>query len=107
MKNRSVPMVIILGLVTFGIYYLIWLHQTRAELLEKKVVDKLSSPWLVLIPFIGIFFFLYFLWNYAGAVAKVTNEKYSQAVAFILLLLISSIGAGLIQGAYNEVPGGS
>ena len=100
-------MVIILGLVTFGIYMLIWLHQTRAELLEKKVVDKMSSPWLVLIPIAGIFIFLAFLWKYSEAVAKVTNEKFSQPVAFILLFLLGGIGAGLIQGAYNEVPGGS
>ncbi len=107
MKNRSVPMVIILGIVTLFIYYLIWLHQTRAELLEKKAAEKIPSPWLVLIPFVGGLIFLYFLWVYAGAAAKVTNEKYSQPIAFILLWLLGPIGAGIVQGAYNEVPGGA
>lgn len=103
MKNRSVPMVIILSLVTFGIYGLIWYHQTRQELLEKKVVEKIMSPWLVLIPFVGPILFLVFLWQYSGAVEKVTNGKYSSGVAFLMLFLIGFIGQGLIQGAYNEV----
>ena len=105
MKNRSVPMVIILGIVTLFIYYLIWLHQTRAELLEKKAAEKIMSPWLVLIPFVGGLIFIFSLWQYAGAAAKVTNDKYSQAVAFLLLWLLGPIGAGIVQGAYNEVGG--
>ena len=105
MKNRSVPMVIILGLVTIGIYYLIWLHQTRAELLEKKAAEKIMSPWLVLIPFVGGLIFIYGLWQYSEGAAKVTNNKYSHAVAFLLLWLLGPIGAGIVQGAYNEVGG--
>lgn len=107
MKNRSVPMVIILGLVTLSIYTLIWFHQTRAELLEKKMAEKMMSPWLVLIPFVGPILFIVFLWQYAGAAEKVTNGKYSRAVAFLLLWLIGFIGSGLIQGAYNEVGEGA
>ncbi len=96
-------MVIILSLVTLGIYGLIWYHQTRGELLEKKVADKIMSPWLILIPLAGPILFIVFLWQYAGAVEKVTNGKYSRGVAFLLLWLIGFIGQGLIQGAYNEV----
>lgn len=107
MKNRSVPMVIILGIITIGIYYLIWLHQTRAELLEKKAVEKIMSPWLVFIPFVGGLILLYSYWQHGEGIAKVTNGKYSQPIAFILLWLLGPIGAGIIQAAYNEVPGGA
>jgi hypothetical protein len=103
MTNRSVPLVIILGLITFGIYPLIWFHMTRGELLNNKVVEKMQSPWLVLIPFIGIIFYIIFIWQYSGAVEKVTNGKYSQVIALVLLLLLGGIGQGIIQAAYNEI----
>lgn len=105
MKNRSVPMVIVLTIITLGIYGIIWLIITRNELLEAKAAEKIMHPLLVLIPFIGFIFYLICLWQYAGAVEKITNGKYSQAVALILLLFLGGfgIGQGLIQGAYNEV----
>jgi Domain of unknown function (DUF4234) len=101
MKQRSVPMVIILSLVTIGIYGLIWYVQTRNEMKTKGI--ETVHPLLVFIPFVGTFIFLYFLWQYAGGVEKVTNGKYSQAIAFILLFLVGFIGIGIIQAAYNEV----
>jgi cytochrome bd-type quinol oxidase subunit 2 len=96
-------MVIILSLITFGIYGLIWYHMTRNELLANNAAEKIMSPWLILIPLVGPLLFIVFLWQYSAAVEKVTNGKYSQIIAFVMLLLISFIGAGLIQAAYNEV----
>jgi hypothetical protein len=98
--NRC-PMVIILSLITFGIYGIIWYIMTRDEMKSKGI--ETIHPLLVLIPFVGIFAFMYFLWQYAAGVEKVTNGKYSQAIAFILLFLIGFIGIGIIQAAYNEV----
>lgn len=101
MKQRSVPLVIILSLVTLGIYRIIWYVMTHNEMKEKGI--EIVHPLLALIPFVGFFIFIYFLWQYSEGVEKVTNGKYSQVVAFLLLLLIGSIGIGLVQNAYNEI----
>lgn len=101
MKQRSVPVVIIAGLLTFGIYTLIWVVMTRNELKAKG--HEIPHPLLVLIPFVGGLIYIYVLWKYGEAVEKVTNGKYTGVVAFLMLFLIGFIGAGLIQGAYNEL----
>jgi hypothetical protein len=90
-------------LITFGIYQIIWLIITRNELLQLKAADKIMHPLLVLIPIVGPILFLVSIWQYSAGVEKVTKGKYSAIVAFLLLFLIGFIGAGLIQGAYNEV----
>jgi cytochrome bd-type quinol oxidase subunit 2 len=105
MKQRSVPLVIILSLVTFGIYGIIWYVMTRNELKEKGI--ETVHPLLVLVPFVGGLIFIYFLWQYSAGVEKVTNGKYSQVVAFLLLVLIGFIGIGLVQNAYNEIGTGN
>lgn len=101
MKQRSVPMVIILSLITLGIYGLIWYIQTRDEMKAKGI--ETVHPLLGLIPFVGPLILIYFLWQYSGGVEKVTNGKYSQVIAFLLLFLIGFIGIGIIQNAYNEI----
>lgn len=100
-------MVIILSLVTLGIYQFIWLIITRNELLQRKAAEKIMHPLLVLVPIVGFILLIISLWQYSGAAEKVTNGKYSQAVGFILLLFVGFIGAGLLQGAYNEVGEGA
>jgi hypothetical protein len=105
MKKRSVPVVIIASLLTFGIYGLVWYHMTREEMMAQGV-PSMPSPWLVLIPFVGPFILIYFLWQYSAGVEKVTNGKFSQIMAFVLLFLVGFIGIGLVQNAYNEIPAG-
>jgi hypothetical protein len=70
--------------------------------MKEKGIDMVH-PLLILIPVAGAFIWIYFLWQYSAGVEKVTNGKYSQVVAFLLLLLINYIGIGLVQNAYNEI----
>ena len=105
MKNRSVVMVIVLGLITFGIYQLIWLYQTKEEMVTSKRVDSAPSLWWLLVPFVGG---LIFLWKYSEIAEKVTNGKYSQIIIMVMFLFIGFIASGILQAAYNEVgEGGS
>lgn len=96
MIQRSVPMVVILSLVTFGIFPLIW-YWTNAMAMKEKGWNVLH-PIMIIIPIANIIF----IWQFSGGVEKATNSKFSQPVALLLLLLLGFIGMAVIQNAVNE-----
>ncbi len=97
MTKRSPFAVFFLSLLTFGIYILVWRVKTKGEMC--RLGADIPTAWFLLIPFVSI----YWLWKYSGGVEKITNGKYSQAVAFLLLALLPAIGDAVMQEAYNEV----
>lgn len=96
MKQRSVVAVIVLTLVTFGIYGLIWHVKTKNEMVEQGA--EIPTAWLIIIPFAQI----YWHWKWCGGVAQVTGGKLSQPVAFLLSWLLSVIGMAIIQDSLNQ-----
>lgn len=98
MTRRAPATVWILAIVTLGIYALIWFYKTKEEM-KQKFGAKIPSLILVIIPIAN----LYFLWQWAGGVEKASGGKYSQGIAFVLVLLVPFFfGAWIIQGAFNE-----
>ncbi len=51
MKKRSLGKMIVLFIVTFGIYRLYWLAKTRKELVKKTRLS-IPSVWLLILPYI-------------------------------------------------------
>jgi len=43
------------------------------------------------------------MWKYSEGVGKVTNDKMSDVLAFVLMLLLGIIGYAIIQNFFNEV----
>ncbi|MEI6481406.1 MAG: DUF4234 domain-containing protein [Candidatus Saccharibacteria bacterium] len=97
MKNRSPIAVALLPLVTFGIYGIFWYVGTKEEMNAQGA--DIPTAWLLIIPLANI----YWMWKYCGGVEKVTNAKYSQVMAFVLVYLLGSIGGAIIQDAFNKV----
>lgn len=97
MEKRSPVMVLLLGIITLGIYGLYWVIKTRAELCDKGA--DIPTAWLIIIPLVNI----WWLWKYSQGVEKVTAGKMSAAVAFILLFLLGVIGMAIIQDTFNRV----
>ncbi|MCK5267365.1 MAG: DUF4234 domain-containing protein [Spirochaetes bacterium] len=97
MKKRNPIAVILLALITFGIYAIVWFVKTKGEMVEKGA--QIPTAWLIIIPFANI----YWLWKYSEGVAKVSNEKMSAPVAFILVFILGIIGAGIIQDTFNKI----
>lgn len=60
MQKREIWKVIVFGLITLGIYDLVWLYKTRNEMAAKG--QKVPSFWLLLAPF--LMFILMFLLNF-------------------------------------------
>lgn len=96
MTKRSVGSVVLLSIVTFGIYALIWFVKTKDEM--NKAGADIPSAWLMIVPFAGI----YWMWKWAGGAEIVTRGKQSQGVAFIMVFLLSIIGIAIMQDAFNK-----
>ena len=96
MQQRSVVMVIILTLITFGIYGLIWYVKTKDEMVQQGA--DIPSAILIIIPIANI----YWMWKWAGGVEHVTRGKQTQVIAFILVFVLGIIGMAIIQSAFNQ-----
>ena len=97
MKNRSVAAVVILTIITFGIYGLVWHVKTKNEM-NMQGAD-IPTAWYLLVPILNIVW----AWRWCGGVDKVTNGKISAVSALLLLMLLTLIGQAIIQDAFNKV----
>jgi hypothetical protein len=99
MTKRSVVAVILLTIVTFGIYALVWMVKTKGEMV--KLGAEIPTAWLLIVPIASI----YWSWKFAGGVEHVTRGKQSQVMAFILMFVLGVIGMAIIQSELNKVEG--
>ncbi|MCA9344791.1 DUF4234 domain-containing protein [Candidatus Saccharibacteria bacterium] len=97
MKNRNPIAVALLPLITFGIYSLYWQVKTKGEM--NSLGADIPTAWLIVIPLVNI----WWLWKYSEGVEKVTANKMSGILAFVLLFLIGSIGGAIIQNEFNNI----
>lgn len=98
MIRRLIVAVVLLSLVTFGIYALVWLVKTKKEMIASGATD-IPTSWLLLVPLAHV----YWMWKYAGGVEHVTGGKTSQATAFLLLVVLGIIGFAILQDSFNKV----
>ena len=96
MQQRSPIAVLLLPLVTFGIYSLYWLVKTKGEMVSKGA--DIPTAWLLIVPIANI----WWLWKYGEGVETVTNGKISGVLAFILLWILGTIGHAIIQDSFNK-----
>ncbi len=100
MKNRNPILVFVYGLITFGIYSLVWAVKTKGEM--NQLGEKIPTAWIILIPLVGP---IWFYWAYSQGVGHITQEKMSAILAFILLFLLGAIGEAIIQDSFNNIAG--
>lgn len=98
MKKRSPVAVLLLPVVTLGIYSLVWYVKTKEEMKAKGA--EIPSAWLIIVPIAGFVW----LWRYSQGVEKVTNGAISAGKAFCLLLFLACIGMAVLQSAFNKLP---
>ncbi|HEY6033615.1 MAG TPA: DUF4234 domain-containing protein [Kofleriaceae bacterium] len=96
MKQRSVAGVIILSLVTFGIYPIIWHVKTKTEMVEAGA--DIPTAWLLIVPVANI----YWLWKWCGGIEHITKEKMTAPVAFLLHVMLPLIGMAILQDTMNK-----
>ncbi|HBC85827.1 MAG TPA: hypothetical protein DCZ94_02610 [Lentisphaeria bacterium] len=97
MTKRSPIAVFILPMITCGIYAIVWYVKTKEEMNAQGTA--IPTAWLLILPFINI----YWLWKYCEGVEKVTNKAMTGPVAFLLILLLGSIGMAVVQSKFNSI----
>ena len=97
MKNRQPVVVLLLTLITCGIYGIYWYVSTKTEM--KRLGADIPTAWLIIIPFVN----LWWLWRWAKGVELVTKGAWGAVPAFLLCCLISIVGIPLTQSYLNKV----
>ena len=97
MQHRDPIMVILLSVITFGIYYLVWLVTTKNQMNTKGA--QIPTAWLLIIPLVNIWWY----WRFCEGVELVTNKGMQTVIAFLLLWLLGIIGIAIIQNELNKV----
>jgi cytochrome bd-type quinol oxidase subunit 2 len=95
MKNRSPITVLVLSLVTFGIYALIWQVQTKEEM-NRTYGTNIPTAWVLLIPFVGA---LYWIWKWSEGAERATGT--SGITVFLLMMLIPIVGIPVMVSKFN------
>jgi hypothetical protein len=98
MKYRHPLMIIVLPIVTFGIYPWVWLVKTKNEM-NKHYGVYIQPAWYLFIPFVN----LYWLWSYAKGVETVTQGKRSAVEVLGFIILLNIFGMAIIQAEFNKV----
>jgi hypothetical protein len=88
--------VMLLPLVTFGIYALVWYVTLRREM--NPMGAGIPSPWLLIIPIVNLFW----VWKFCEGVEIVSGKKLSGPAAFCLLFFLGVIGMAVIQDKLNK-----
>ncbi len=71
MRPQSVNKVVILHLLTLGIYFIVWCKRSKDELNPQLASHKIPSTWLLLVPIANYLW----AWIYASAVHTITKGK--------------------------------
>jgi uncharacterized membrane protein len=100
-KKRDPIFVVVVSLVTCGLYALYWFYHTTRELGEANKSETNPLVWTIglFIPFVN----LYFLWKYSGESEKIMKGKHSQLLIFIAWLVFFPIAQYLVQQELNKV----
>ena len=97
MQHRNPIMVILLSIITFGIYGLVWYVTTKDQMNAKGA--QIPTAWLLIIPVVDY----WWLWKFCQGVELVTNKEMGAGVALLLIFLIGAIGMAIIQSSLNKV----
>ncbi|PTY39098.1 DUF4234 domain-containing protein [Brachyspira hampsonii] len=108
---RSVPMVVILSLVTCGIYYLYWIYKTTDEIknfMEREDINPALELILVLVT--CNIYSLYWYYKYGKIVylemtakAGMDNSEDSSSLLVILGFLVYVVAAAILQDKLNTI----
>lgn len=96
MQQRSIVKLILLSVLTLGIYALVWMVSTKDEMNQRGA--DIPTAWLAIVPLVGF----WWTWKYCGGVERVTGGKTSQVMAFVLLAALGVIGMAIIQDGFNK-----
>ena len=96
-KKRNPVWVIILSIITCGIYLIYWFVQTKEEM--KSLGANIPSAWLIIVP-IGN---LYLLYKYCDGFSEYVKKDKLGIVWFVATMVISPVLPVIIQVELNKL----
>ena len=99
-KNRNPLLVVLLMILTCGLYGLYWYYSTAAELKAKGHLD-MSPLLLVVLLFIPLLGF-YSMWVHCQAIEGLSGGKKSGLLCFVLLLVFFPAFVFVFQSELNQ-----
>ncbi len=97
MKHRDIFAVIVLTIVTLGIYGIVWMVKTKNEM--NSLGAEIPTAWWIIVPIANI----WWLWKYSVGVEKVTKGKITGILAFVVMWLLAVIGMAILQSEFNKL----
>lgn len=100
MENRSVVKVLVLSIVTFGIYAILWFFWTTKELKARGA--DIPTAWLMFVPIANF----YFYYKYFMGAEHVTGGAVNGILYFVLGIFVSPVVSQLLaQSEFNKIGG--
>jgi hypothetical protein len=96
MKKRSPVGIILLMVITLGIYLIVWYVETEKEM--NNLGAKIVTPWLLIVPFVN----LYWVWSWCAGISFVT-KKFSPIGSFLLAIFLGPIAFAIFQNEFNKI----
>ena len=97
MERRNPIMVILLSIITLGIYSLVWFVTTKNQMNARGA--QIPTAWLIIIPFFDI----WWNWKFSEGVEIVTKKKIGTFKAFLLMQFLGVAGEAIIQSELNKI----
>lgn len=96
-KKRKPMLILLLSILTFGIYYILWIIKTRKEI--NSCGANIPTPWLLIIPGVS----LYFEYKYAEGFSRYVSKDMDTQFWFLLILTLWPAAIILIQKELNKI----
>lgn len=95
MQKRNPFVILLLSIVTFGLYAIYWSVVTKGE--ANKAGAQIPTAWLIIIPLVNI----YWYWKLAEGIGQVTNQQVSPIAVFLLIFFLGALGIVIVQFMLN------
>ena len=95
--KRNIVLVYILGIVTFGIYFLYWMYKTKHEMNDMGA--QIPTSILIFIPIANI----YWLYRYSEAFSEYVKRDDNSPLWFIVFFFIGPVMPAIVQSELNRI----
>lgn len=97
-EKRNILTIYVLGLITFGIYFIWWFYKTKNEI-NNEFGGDIPSAILMIVPIVNI----YFLYKYAENFSLKIKKDDNTVIWAVLFILIGIIAPAIVQSELNKI----
>ncbi len=95
--KRNIVLVYILGIVTFGIYFLYWMYKTKHEMNDMGA--QIPTSILIFIPIANI----YWLYRYSEGFSEYVKRDDNSLLWFLVFFFIGPVMPAIVQSELNKI----